>query len=80
MRLAHVILVFALAALTAHVASAERALLDYEECDNWDYDWAVNARYVRGTSVGAYVAATAAKCGDMCIEEDGCYTFNFYKR
>lgn len=84
MRLARVILAGMLLVAFASQVSAERDLLqdyDYqEECDSWDYDWDANYRFVGGTAAGVYSAATAAKCGDLCIEEDGCYSFNFYKR
>jgi PAN domain len=86
MRLTHVILaLMVLAALATHV-NANRALKDYdyedyeEECDTWDASWDANYRWVGGSSVGTYSAASVAACGDMCIEEDGCFSFNFYKR
>jgi hypothetical protein len=52
---------------------------DYEECNSWESDWSSNQRWVGGTSAGTKSASSVAKCGDLCIESDDCYTFNFFK-
>ena len=82
MRHSILVAVMLLVAFVSQV-SAERSLTDYqdyESCNTWDYDYTSNYKYYGGTLISTVASATVAKCSDLCIEDDSCYTFNFYKR
>jgi PAN domain len=53
---------------------------DYETCDTWAYALTKGYKYYGGSSVGVRASASPGKCGDLCIEDDNCYSFNYYKR
>jgi hypothetical protein len=52
---------------------------DYEDCEDWTYTYKSGYAWSGASSLATYRTTSLNACANLCIEEDGAYTFTYNK-